>query len=125
MIEVKVKETVKLSELPEGALLSYEDAHFTVSPSELRQRIADGESFEPHTWYVAVEQRWKADAKHMIERYIEDEYDNGMYEDWDNRAKDCLRPEHFERIQAVLDEAFKDDYATKYWMLDGPEVIID
>lgn len=115
---------VLLSELPEDTLISYEDACFTVSPSELRQRIADGEGVENHTWYVAVEKRWKPSAKSMVERYIDSEYDE-MYEDWDDRARDCLKPDHYQRIQAVLDEAFSGDHATKYWMLDGPEVIID
>ncbi|MWV44807.1 hypothetical protein GRF59_14395 [Paenibacillus sp. HJL G12] len=115
---------VKLSELPNDALLSYEDAHFTVSPGELRQRIEDGEDLVEHTWYVASEQRWKPDAKQMLREYIEIQYEE-MYEDWDDRAYDCLKQEHYDRIQAVLDKAFSSDHATKYWMLDGPEVIID
>ncbi|MGG3504699.1 hypothetical protein ABES58_04360 [Paenibacillus lautus] len=116
--------TVKLSELPADTQLSYEDAPYTISANDLIEKIGDGEDLLEHTWYVAVEKRWKPDAKYMLDQYIENEY-HVMYEDWDKRAKDCLKQEHYDRIQVVLDEAFKGDHATKYWMLDGPEVIID
>ncbi|WP_339321390.1 hypothetical protein [Paenibacillus sp. FSL W8-0194] len=115
---------VKLSELPHDTLLSFEDAHFTVTPSELRQMIEDGEDLVELTWYVAVPQEWKPSAKQMVKSFIEDQYQD-MYEDWDERAYDCLKQEHYDRIQAVLDEAFCSDHVTKYWMLDGPEVVID
>ncbi len=116
---------VILSEIPEDTMLSYEDSHETLTAAELRQKIADGE-VKPldHTWIVADPKVWKPDAKYMIGQYIENEYQD-MYEDWDERANDCIEPEHLAKLQVVLDEIFKDDYATKYWMLDGPEVIID
>jgi hypothetical protein len=121
---MKTKETVKLSELPNETLVSYEDARYTLTVEELRVRIASGEESENHAWYVATEKRWMPDAEYMLERYIENEYDE-MYEDWDERAMDCLKDEHYTRIQAILDEAFKEDHATKYWLLDGAEVEID
>ncbi|MNV92210.1 hypothetical protein D3C71_1867810 [compost metagenome] len=43
-----------------------------------------------------------------------------MYEDWDERARDCIKPEHIEKIQAVLDEAFKGGYETEYWTYVNP-----
>jgi len=115
---------VKLSELPNDTLLSYEDAHFTVTPSELRQRIEDGEDLLEYTWYVAVEKCWKPDAKYMLDRYIESESDE-IYEGWDDLAFYYLKQEHYERIQAILDEAFSGDSVKRYWTLDGPEVVID
>jgi hypothetical protein len=116
--------TVKLSELPGDTQLSYQDAPYTISANDLIKRIGDGEDLVEQTWYVACEKRWGPNAKYMLDQYIENEYDV-MYEDWNERARDCLKQEHYDRIQAVLDEAFKGDHATKYWMLDGPEVIID
>lgn len=117
--------TVNLSELPGDTQLSYEDAPYTISASDLIKRIGDGEDLVEHTWYVATEKRWKPNARFMMGCYIENEYGIEMYEDWNQRALDCLKEEHYDRIQSVLDEAFKGDHATKYWMLDGPEVIID
>jgi len=111
---------VKLSELPADTLLSYEDAHIQLTAAELRE---DPEAYDV-TWYVCTEQRWGPNAKYMIDTYIEQEYDR-MYEDWDDRARDCIKQEHIDKIQAVLEDAFKGDHATKYWTLDGPEVEID
>lgn len=119
------EKTILLSEVPENEELSYEDGSFTLTPSELRKRIEEGEGLQNHTWYVCTPQRWNPDAKYMLDRYIEDEYNNGMYEEWDARASECLCQEHYDKIQAVLDDAFKDDYVTKYWTLDGARVIID
>lgn len=121
---IEVKETVKLSELPNETLVSYEDAHFSLTAEELRQCVANGEhEGRNEVWIVGVEKRWKPDAKWMLESYIENEYDQ-MYEDWDDRANDCIKKEHIERIQAVLDEAFSGDSATVYWLLDGSVVDI-
>ncbi|MEK3838666.1 hypothetical protein [Paenibacillus sp. FSL R7-0128] len=117
--------TVLLSEIPDDTMLSYEDYHETVTALELRQMIAAGEvKKSDHTWIVTEPRVWKPDAKYMIDQYIENEYQD-MYEDWDERANDCITPEHIAKIQAVLDEAFSDGHATQYWMLDGPDVIID
>lgn len=120
----KAPEKVKLSQLTEDTLLSYEDSRYTLTPSELINALRNDEYVAEIKWYVVSEKIWGANAEHMLERYIEDEYQE-MYEDWDERAHDCLKKEHIERIQAILDEAFKDEYATKYWVLDGPEVILD
>jgi hypothetical protein len=118
-------ETVRLSELDSETIVSYEDAHYTLTVAELRERVAVGDYRGGVTWYVANPHCWSPTAKQMVEQYIENEYDNGMYEGWDERAFDCMKSEHYDRIQAVLDEAFKGDHATKYWMLDGAEVEID
>jgi len=125
-VKAPVKATIQLSLLDDETMISYEDARYTLTALELRERIANGEyRGGAITWYVADLRRWTPDPKRMVEQYIENEYDNGMYEGWDERAFDCLKPEHYKQIQAILDEAFKGDHATTYWMLDGPEVEID
>lgn len=121
---VKVNESVKLSSLPADTLVSYEDARYTLTAAELIEKVTEGEYGEWLTWYVATEKRWQPNAKYMLERYIENEYDE-LYEEWDEKAFDCLNQDHYDRIQAVLDEAFKGDSATVYWVLDGPVVEID
>lgn len=120
-----VKETVLLSELSNDEMLAYEDGHEVYTPQELRERIEAGEELNHHTWYVSTPQEWKPSAKQMIDDHIENEYDNGMYEDWDDRARDCITQEHIDKIQAVLDDMFKGDSVRKYWTLDGAKVIID
>lgn len=117
-------ENVKLSELPSETMLSYEDSNCTLTPNQLREQAKEDGDLLLHTWYVANEHRWYPDAKAMLRQYIETQYDE-MYEDWAARAFDCLKKEHYDRIQIVLNEAFASDHVTKYWMLDGPEVIID
>ncbi|WFA86486.1 hypothetical protein [Paenibacillus amylolyticus] len=119
----KAPEKVKLSQLSADTLLSYEDAREAITVSELIDRFDRWKGID-FTWHVVTEMRWQPSAARMIERYIESEYDD-MYEDWDDRANDCLKQEYIDRIQTVLDEAFKGEYATKYWVLDGPEVVID
>lgn len=115
---------VKLSELPSDAMLSYEDAHCTYTPGQLIEELKRDGDLAFHTWYVAVGHTWAPDAKMMVDDYIETASCD-MYEDWYSRAKDCLEKEHYERIQAVLNEVFNDAYVTQYWLLEGPEVIID
>lgn len=57
------KDLVLLSELQDDVVLSFEDSHYTLSPSELREQIKVDESLrKKHTWYVAVNQEWKPDA---------------------------------------------------------------
>jgi len=121
--ETKVVEKVNLSELPDETPVSYEDAHYTYTAEELREKVKEDDYKKSVTWYVATEKRWAPDAKWMLSSYIENEYDQ-MYEDWDERAMDCIKKEHIDRIQAVLEEAFSGDSATLYWSLDGPEIDI-
>ncbi|MEK8128383.1 hypothetical protein WMW72_10755 [Paenibacillus filicis] len=119
-IKVEVPK-VKLSTLADDVQLAYVDGNEQITAGQLR---ADPESYDHSTWYVCTNRRWQPNAKTMIDNYIEGEYDT-MYEDWDDRARDCLKQEHYDRIQAILDEAFSGDHATVYWILDGPEVEID
>jgi hypothetical protein len=112
---------LKLSELPDDVEVSVEESHTVYTVAELKREIT--ELGEPHhessNWYTIKRQRWQPSAKSMIEHYIECIYDE-MYEDWDERAWECIKPEQIERIQAVLDEAFDSDYATAYWTYDKP-----
>lgn len=114
---MNIVKTVKLSDLTDDTFVSYEDAHYTLTAGELRERIAEGKESLEIGWYVASKQRWQPNAKRMLEVYIENEYDNGMYETWDERAWDSVKP-YIKRIQAILDEAYTGDHATKYWILE-------
>lgn len=111
---------LKLSELPDDVEVSSIESSTVYTVAEVKQEIID--LGEPHhespNWYTVKRKRWSADAKWMIESYIDSEYDN-MYEDWDERAKDCITDDVINQIQAILDEAFKGDSVAVYWDYDN------
>ena len=107
----------KLSELANDAELSYEDAGYVYTTHELKRDLLDPEEDDyplAKDWYLVERKRWTPDAKTMIADYIENEYQS-MYEDWDERAMDCVSEEVVSKIQAVLEEAFKGDSVAAYW----------
>ena len=112
---------LKLSELHDDIELSIEESTTVYTVAELKWEIT--ELGEPHhessNWYTIKRERWNPNARYMIDSYIENEQDS-MYEDWDERAMDCVTDEVVSKIQAILDEAFKGDYATAYWTYEEP-----
>lgn len=114
-------EKLKLSMLNDDVEVSSEDTNITYTVAELKTEITEmGEEHHlTNNWYTIKKKKWKPSADTMIESYIESEYDD-MYEDWDERANDCITDEVKSKIQAILDEAFKDDYATVYWTYEKP-----
>ncbi|MFW5438863.1 hypothetical protein [Paenibacillus apiarius] len=121
MTEEKV---LKLSELADDVEIGREEHNRIYTVAELKREII--ELGEPHHeykhWHTVEHQRWQPSAKRMIENYIEDEYQD-MYEDWDERAHDCITDEVEKRIQGILDEAFSGDHATAYWTFEEPVMI--
>lgn len=107
---------LKLSELADETKVSHENTQTIWTAAKLRREII--ELGEPHhkvtNWYTVKKQKWSPDANRMVENYIENESDE-MYEDWDERAIECITDEIVAKIQSIMDEAFKDDYATTYW----------
>lgn len=116
-------ETVKLEDLPDNEVVSFEYATYTLTVAELKEELKkDGDDATSRTWYVAQSQTWTPDANRMIEDYIENEYQE-MYEDWDDRANECITEEVLQKIQSILDEAFKSDSVRQYWTLEKKIVI--
>lgn len=113
---------IKLSQLSNNTEIAYEESGFTITVSELKQLIKDGE-YEGETYYTVQREHWKPSAQEMIENYIEYE-SQSMYEDWDERANDCIDDAVISKMQAILDEAFKGDSATEYWTHEN-EIKID
>ncbi|WP_058830732.1 hypothetical protein [Paenibacillus polymyxa] len=114
-------ENVKLSELPSDTMLSYEASDCTYTPEQLRELIQEDGDYALESWQVCTPRTWKPNADSMLRQYIECEYGE-MYEDWDDDARLRINEDSTARIQAVLDEMFGE---YKYWIFDGPEVIID
>lgn len=108
----------KLSELSKDVELSYEDAGFAYTAAELKQELlnslVDNEYLLSKDWFLIERKHWKPDARNMIDVYIENEYQE-MYEDWDERAMDCISDEIISKLQNVLEEALKGDSVTEYW----------
>jgi len=118
---VEVLKKINLSELNDDVEISIEETSTVYTVAELKREIV--ELGEPHhesdNWYTIIRKKWSPDAQSMLEGYIESEYEN-MYENWDERAWDCVSKGAIKKIQDVLDEAFKSDYATSYWEYDVP-----
>lgn len=112
---------LKLSELSDEIELTIEESSFTYTVAELKHEIT--ELGEPHhlssNWYTINRKRWNPNASTMIERYIDNEFED-MYEDWDVRAMECLHDTVIENLQTIVDEAFESNYATEYWTCDKP-----
>lgn len=112
---------MKLSQLADDVEISVEESHFTYTVAELKREILD--LGEPHhetsNWCVIKRQKWSPNANYMVESYIELEAQE-MYEDWDERAMDCMTDEVIEEIQATLEIAFNSDHATAYWTYENP-----
>ncbi len=111
--------TVKLSELADDVEVSIEESSTVYTVGQLKREIL--ELGEPHheksNWCTITREKWTPNAERMLDSYIENEGCD-MYEDWDERAWDCLPKEVVEKIQKILDEAFSTEYATAYWICD-------
>jgi hypothetical protein len=117
-------DSIKLSQLNED-----DEVYFVGGTprtvSDLKAEISNGFKAEVYNWVVCQPKIWKANARDMIEDYIESiQKNNDMYEDWDHRAHDCFLNEDFEKIQTTLDEIFnRDKGVCNYWK-NGDKVII-
>jgi hypothetical protein len=118
--KLNVVRKLKLSELNDDVEVSIEESSTIYTVGELKREILElGEEHHlSDNWYTVNRQKWNPSASSMIEGYIEREYDD-MYEDWDERANDCFTDELVSKIQSILDEAFKSDYATVYWTCEN------
>lgn len=67
-------------------------------------------------WYVVKPTKWKPDAHKMLEWYLELGAQD-MYEDWEERAWNCITDETVDKIQKILDKTF-DEATTNYWEFD-------
>lgn len=117
-----VFETVKLADLADDEVVSFEDETYTLTVSvtltvaELKEKLKKDNDATRKKWYVVQSQTWNPDAKRMIENYIKNEYKE-MPDDWDDRANDCITEEVVQKIQSILDKAFESETVKQYWIL--------
>ncbi len=112
--------TLLLSELSDDVEISIEGSSTVYTVAQVKHEIQElGEEHHlSKNWYTISYKRWYPSANTMIERYIESEYAD-MYEDWDERANECITEKVISKIQKILDKAFNSDYATTYWTYDN------
>ena len=115
-------DTVLLEDLKNDEMVSFEDANYTLTVSQLKEELMEDSETAKKTWYVAVPETWTPDARSMLETYLENEYQE-MYEDWDERAADCVTDDVVQKLQAIMDDAFKSPNVKNYWSL-GKRIVI-
>lgn len=119
------KNRIGLSQLPNETEISIEESNEVITAAELRKELlTDGDLRRANAnWYTIKRMIWKPDARTMITDYIDQQCDE-MYEDWDEHALGCIKKEHIQKLQAVLDDAFTSEEITDYWIYEK-EIMID
>ncbi|MGG0667881.1 hypothetical protein ABE073_05045 [Lederbergia citrisecunda] len=112
-------EELKLSQLADDVEISNDGTLRIWTVEELKSEITQFRDEQTGQWFTVKRKKWQPCAQSMIEDYIDNQSDQ-MYEDWNERAMDCISDVLVENIQTLLDEAFNGDDATVYWEWDKP-----
>ncbi|QNK89413.1 hypothetical protein H7992_07030 [Sporosarcina sp. resist] len=112
---------LKLSELDDNIEIAKEETSSFYTVGELKREILkfDSEDHFIGQWFTVEKKRWQPCAQSMIESYIDGQSDE-MYEDWSERALDCVSESLIDKVQKLLNGAFEGDDATVYWEWDKP-----
>lgn len=93
-------ERIKLSTLSEDDNVIVDGEYFIKTVSEILEEI---EGYKDRDLYTVVKHPASFNAKDIIEDAIETEYNNGMYEDWDDFIRAEVTDEDINDIQKILD----------------------
>lgn len=110
---------LKLSQLADDVEISNDGTLRIWTVEELKDEITHFGDEQTGQWFTVKRKQWHPCAQSMIESYIENQSDD-MYEDWDERAIDCVSDILIQNIQTLLDGAFNNSDATVYWEWDKP-----
>lgn len=91
---------VKLSALKKETIVLVDDEYHINTVSEI---LEDLEEYRYKDIYTTTEHHASFDAKCIMDLAIEDEYNNGMYEDWDNSISSDVTKEDIEDLQKIFD----------------------
>ncbi|MEH7758108.1 hypothetical protein [Bacillus pumilus] len=119
---MKTKMALKLSELPNDFEISHSETNDVFTVKEIKEEIMSSEEnqdYEEYDWFEIKRKKWEPNASDMLKLYIESEA-KCLPEDWAERANDCLTQEVIEKIQSVLDIAFKEKSVTSYPTYERP-----
>lgn len=91
---------VKLSALSEDTKIIVDGESFTMEVLDVLEEIED---YRHRDLYTAIEHYATFNAKDIIDDAIENEYCNGMYENWDDFIRADVEEKDIEDIQKILD----------------------
>lgn len=98
-------EKVKISTLPQDAILIVEGSSTIVTVAEV---VRDIEEYRNSEIYTTTANHASFDARHVLDTIIENECDN-MYEDWDESIKSDIKQEDIDELQKILDRILSRD----------------
>ncbi|WP_321833464.1 hypothetical protein [Clostridium butyricum] len=93
-------ERVKLSTLSKDTVVWIEGVFHTETVEDI---LADIDSYRNEEIYTTTEHHASFDAESIIDSAIENEYENGMYEDWDDSIKADITKADIEDLQKIFD----------------------
>lgn len=114
-------EKLKLSMLADDVEVSIEESSTVYTVAELKAEIIElGEEHHLSTnWYTVIRHKWEPSAEIMVDTYLENESCD-LYEDFNSVAMDEMSKGAIEKIQSILDEAFKNNSVCDYWTYEKP-----
>lgn len=93
-------ERVQLSTLPKDTIVLIKGV---VRVQTVEDILADIDSYRNEEIYTTTEHYASFDAESIIDLAIEVEYNNGMYEDWDQSIRNDVTKEDIESLQQIFD----------------------
>lgn len=93
-------EKVKISTLSEDTIVLVDGYTSIVTVEDI---LGDLEEYKGKEIYTTKSQHASFDARSIIDRIIEDEYENEMYEDWDDAINLDVTKEDIADLQKIFD----------------------
>ena len=93
-------EKIKLSTLSQNTMIYVED---DIAVRTVKEILEDIENYRNKKLYTTKKYNASFNAEEVIEEAIENEYNNGMYEGWDDNILIDVSEKDIKDIQAVLD----------------------
>lgn len=91
---------VKLSTLSEDTIVLVDGEYRANTIDEI---LEDLEEYRDKEIYTTTERYASFNAEEILYQAIEDEYNDGMYEDWDDSIKADVTKEDIEDLQKIFD----------------------
>lgn len=115
---------VKLSELEDDAKIIDENGTI-YDVADIKWDLKHFENVFEEKIYTTTEYQASIDARDMLESAIESEYENSMYEDWNEHILSDITDEDIEKIQAVLDDILSRARGQNTSYFQGEEIEVD
>lgn len=93
-------EKVKLSTLSKDTIVFIEGVFHVQTVEDI---LSDIDSYRNEEIYTTTEHKACFNAEEILDSAIEDEYNNGMYEDWDDSIKNDITENDIKDLQKTFD----------------------